>query len=216
MHRITTITLTAIAGFVDTATFVGVHGLFAAHVTGNFVVFGAALAKGVHEEDYLKLIAFPVFMFAVMVGVTIFSLSKSKRFGGVSLLLAVQALLLAVVAACFYAIPAQIPLSYLALTLVAAMGLQNSLHRYVAGPMTTVMTGTVMNWSAAMAEKLFRLPVPEGKSSKAQPFVAAFAGGCVAAGFMDQLLGLSSVIIPAFCLLCLAAFEFKIAKEKTA
>lgn len=30
------------AGYVDTASFLALHGLFAAHVTGNFVTLGAA------------------------------------------------------------------------------------------------------------------------------------------------------------------------------
>ena len=35
-------------GFVDTAAFVGLQGLFVAHVTGNFVTLGAALVLGSH------------------------------------------------------------------------------------------------------------------------------------------------------------------------
>jgi uncharacterized membrane protein YoaK (UPF0700 family) len=33
-------------GFVDTAGFMGLQGLFTAHVTGNFVTLGAALVFG--------------------------------------------------------------------------------------------------------------------------------------------------------------------------
>ena len=35
-------------GFVDTAGFLGLQGLFVAHVTGNFVTLGAALVQGSH------------------------------------------------------------------------------------------------------------------------------------------------------------------------
>jgi uncharacterized membrane protein YoaK (UPF0700 family) len=34
------------AGYVDTFGFLSLHGLFTAHVTGNFVTIGAALALG--------------------------------------------------------------------------------------------------------------------------------------------------------------------------
>src|SRR3954454_19234716 len=34
------------AGYVDTAGFLALQGLFTAHVTGNFVTFGAAVALG--------------------------------------------------------------------------------------------------------------------------------------------------------------------------
>jgi hypothetical protein len=35
-------------GFVDTAGFLGLQGLFTAHVTGNFVTLAAALVLGTH------------------------------------------------------------------------------------------------------------------------------------------------------------------------
>lgn len=34
------------AGFVDTAGFLALHGLFTAHVTGKLVTLGATLAQG--------------------------------------------------------------------------------------------------------------------------------------------------------------------------
>ena len=72
MRAISLVLLTFVAGFVDTATFVDANGLFAAHVTGNFVVFGAALARGIQEKDYLKLLTFPVFVLAVMFGTILY------------------------------------------------------------------------------------------------------------------------------------------------
>jgi uncharacterized membrane protein YoaK (UPF0700 family) len=36
------------AGFVDTVDFLGLQGLFAAHVTGNFVTLAAAFVYGSH------------------------------------------------------------------------------------------------------------------------------------------------------------------------
>jgi uncharacterized membrane protein YoaK (UPF0700 family) len=46
-HRIAAL-LGFVAGFVDTAGFLGLQGLFTAHVTGNFVTLGAALVLGTH------------------------------------------------------------------------------------------------------------------------------------------------------------------------
>ena len=40
--------LAAIAGYVDTLSFVALFGLFTAHVTGNFVTLAAALLYGTH------------------------------------------------------------------------------------------------------------------------------------------------------------------------
>src|SRR5471032_3565142 len=49
------------AGFVDTAGFLGLAGLFTAHVTGNFVTLGAALVLG-HHGIIGKILALPEFI----------------------------------------------------------------------------------------------------------------------------------------------------------
>jgi uncharacterized membrane protein YoaK (UPF0700 family) len=54
------------AGFVDTAAFLAPQGLFTAHVTGNFVTFGAALVNGT-SGAFAKLLALPVFCAVVLV-----------------------------------------------------------------------------------------------------------------------------------------------------
>ena len=46
-HRIAAL-LGFVAGYVDTAGFLGLQGLFTAHVTGNFVTLGATLVLGTH------------------------------------------------------------------------------------------------------------------------------------------------------------------------
>src|SRR5258707_2262536 len=51
-------------GFVDTMGFLGLQGLFTAHVTGNFVTLGAALAFGT-KGVIAKLIALPEFVIVV-------------------------------------------------------------------------------------------------------------------------------------------------------
>jgi uncharacterized membrane protein YoaK (UPF0700 family) len=51
-------------GFVDTAGFLGLHGSFTAHVTGNLVALGAALVFGTHGVIG-KLLALPEFIVIV-------------------------------------------------------------------------------------------------------------------------------------------------------
>src|ERR1700685_4594988 len=51
-------------GFVDTAGFVGLQGLFTAHVTGNFVTLAATLVLGTHGV-IAKLLALPEFILIV-------------------------------------------------------------------------------------------------------------------------------------------------------
>ena len=53
------------AGFVDTAGFLALQGLFTAHVTGNFVTLGASLLFGA-TGAVAKLLALPVFCLVVI------------------------------------------------------------------------------------------------------------------------------------------------------
>src|SRR5206468_13135064 len=62
--------LSFIAGYVDTAVFVGLFGLFTAHVTGNFVLIGSELVHR-RPDVWPKLLAFPVFVVAVAAAVKI-------------------------------------------------------------------------------------------------------------------------------------------------
>ena len=53
------------AGYVDTAGFLALNGLFTAHVTGNFVTLGAAFVHGT-TGAFAKLLALPLFCAVVV------------------------------------------------------------------------------------------------------------------------------------------------------
>src|SRR3984957_13398106 len=65
------------AGFVDTAGFLALQGLFTAHVTGNFVTLGASLALGT-SGAVAKLLALPVFC-VVVIAVRLLSSLLSRQ-----------------------------------------------------------------------------------------------------------------------------------------
>ncbi|WP_146012387.1 DUF1275 family protein, partial [Janthinobacterium sp. AD80] len=80
------ISLGFLAGYVDTLGFVALFGLFTAHVTGNFVLIGAALANATHASIVLKLLAFPAFILGVAAA-RLLSVAAERR-GGPALRLA--------------------------------------------------------------------------------------------------------------------------------
>src|ERR1700722_5392783 len=63
--RLLPLVLSLNAGFVDTAGFLALQGLFTAHVTGNFVTLGASLVLGT-SGALAKLLALPVFCVVVI------------------------------------------------------------------------------------------------------------------------------------------------------
>jgi uncharacterized membrane protein YoaK (UPF0700 family) len=63
--HVTVLLLSLNGGYVDTMSFLALRGLFAAHVTGNFVTLGASLALGT-TGVIAKLLALPVFCAGVV------------------------------------------------------------------------------------------------------------------------------------------------------
>ncbi len=63
---ITSLLLTLVASFTDSATFIGADKLFAAHVTGNFIILAYDIIHHAGRNEWSKLLAFPVFFLAVM------------------------------------------------------------------------------------------------------------------------------------------------------
>lgn len=198
------------AGFVDTATFVHLGGLFAAHVTGNFVVFAAALSRGLVAEDFLKLVTFPVFVIAVLLGAAIHERRRRQdrgqdRAGGHLTILGAEGLLLlgaGGVALAASLRDGSIDLEGLdvavAMTMVVAMGLQNSVHRIVPGPMTTVMTGNVTQFTTLIGHAVFgRKQEPSKAPIRWAPSIALLLGfglGCLASALSTRALGLSTAL----------------------
>src|SRR5258705_11691330 len=81
------------AGFVDTAGFLALQGLFTAHVTGNFVTLGAALVFGTHGI-IAKLLALPEFIIVIAVARLVGAALSAHGLPTLRLLLAVKGLLL--------------------------------------------------------------------------------------------------------------------------
>jgi uncharacterized membrane protein YoaK (UPF0700 family) len=135
-------------GFVDTAGFLGLAGLFTAHVTGNFVTLGAALVLGSHGIIG-KILALPEFILVIALARLAGAALRRRNAPVLRILLSAEvALLLAffVLAVAFGPFPnADTPAALLTgFAGIAAMALQNAVQRVHLSslPPTTLMTGS--------------------------------------------------------------------------
>lgn len=199
------ISLAALAGYVDTAGFVGLFGLFTAHVTGNFVLIGTELGHPGEGVLLLKFLAFPSFA-AGVIGARLLANACERR--GASairpLLLAQLVLLAGFTAAAIVGSPPLDPGAPIVLLAgmlgAAAMGIHNAAGKLVFGRIapTTVMTGNVTellinvtdcltgHGNPAVREKLARFGWP----------MLAFALGCILGGWGFRQAGFWCLLLP--------------------
>jgi uncharacterized membrane protein YoaK (UPF0700 family) len=182
------------AGYVDTAGFLALQGLFTAHVTGNFVTLGASIALGT-SGAVAKLLALPVFCVVVIATRLVGSLLSRRRRAALETLLAIKVLLLIAGAALAIRLgPFHDGDSWRALltgmTLVAAMAVQNAVHRIHLGsvPPSTLMTGTTTQIMIDLADLMHADPATQSRSPSKLGLmslnVLLFALGCGAAALL--------------------------------
>jgi uncharacterized membrane protein YoaK (UPF0700 family) len=200
-------------GYVDTAGFLALHGLFTTHVTGNFVTLGAALALGT-SGAVAKLLALPVFC-VVVVGVRLLSVVLvAKQLPALRAMLGFKVALLVVGAVLAIRLgPFDSGDGWAALltgmTLVAAMAIQNAIHRIHMGslPPTTIMTGNTIQVMIDLADLLRGVPADARRAiqlrlPRMSANVAAFAAGCAAAALFFAKQGTWCFLIPPVVAAC--------------
>jgi uncharacterized membrane protein YoaK (UPF0700 family) len=198
-----TLLLTAIAGFCDTITFVAADRIFSAHVTGNFIVFAYQMIKGAGPEDWIKLITFPVFVLAVIVGGWISSRFKNNHF-----LLCCEGIILILAGILAYSSATTgtplltVQMYVVTMMIVFAMGFQNAFGKlYVKethGP-TTMMTGNVTQFSldlgallsSGFADMSYLTGLKKGLVT-----LGGFLLGCVLGAYVGKIFGLTGVVLP--------------------
>jgi uncharacterized membrane protein YoaK (UPF0700 family) len=193
------------AGFVDTAGFLALQGLFTAHVTGNFVTLGAALALGT-SGVIAKLLALPVFC-VVVIGArwlgTLLSHHSTHPF--VPLLVLKVLLLIAGSAMAIRFGPFHDGDSWQAIAtgmvLVAAMAIQNAVHRVhlSSSPPSTLMTGTTTQIMLDIADRIYPRQGAEAPPARLMQMsinVIVFAIGCGTAALLYSRFGVWCFVVP--------------------
>jgi uncharacterized membrane protein YoaK (UPF0700 family) len=206
------IILSITAGYVDTAGFLALHGLFTAHVTGNFVTLGAALLSGA-TGIIAKLLALPVFcLFVISARLLRYRLVERNAPVVLTLLVIKLALLLiAMVLAIRYGpFPRQDAWSatITGMLLVGAMAIQNALHRVhlASAPPSTLMTGTTTQIMLDLADLVHGVPAEQKpaihvRMGRMASAVAAFAIGCAAGALLYGIASMWCFAIPPILIL---------------
>ncbi|SAL08949.1 hypothetical protein AWB64_00035 [Caballeronia sordidicola] len=209
--------LSAIAGYVDTLSFVALFGLFTAHVTGNFVLIGGGLA-GYGQGIFLKLMAFPAFVLGVALSSLLIRTASPETLArGACMLYAVQAVLLLAFSIAGIHLGSTFSPENWSVVLcgmigAAAMGVQNAHSRLVARPgvPNTVMTGNVTQVILDAIDLCSsRVGIDSKLASRARvakmlPAIIAFALGAIAGAFAYAHFGFWSLLLPVIALAWLA------------
>src|SRR5712672_3458865 len=200
--------LSVIAGSVDAIGFLGLGGLFTAHVTGNLVILAAHLARG-GKAPVAPMLSVPVFVAAL--GLTRLLASALERIGFASLrpLLLLQLLLLVgFLVLCVSAGPRIDPNTTIAILGgmlgVSAMAVQNALVQISlqGAPSTAVMTTNITRFMMDVGDVMLgRRPADVAKARDRAmgtwPAIVGFAVGCGLGATCEAAIGLLSLTLPA-------------------
>jgi uncharacterized membrane protein YoaK (UPF0700 family) len=195
-------------GFVDTAGFLGLAGLFTAHVTGNFVTLGAALVMGTHGIIG-KMLALPEFILVIALARVAGAALRARHLPALRILLIGKVLLLVA----FFALavgygPFPDPDSPAALLTgfagIAAMAVQNAVQRVhlSALPPTTLMTGSTTQATLDAVDLLIGAEDAKQTAQIRSRFgrlslsIVYFAAGCAVAAVLYWLVGFWCLLLP--------------------
>jgi uncharacterized membrane protein YoaK (UPF0700 family) len=214
--------LSVTGGYVDTAGYLALQGLFTAHVTGNFVTLGATLVLGT-TGALAKVMALPMFCVIVVAARLAGSALRARGRRPLITLLSVElALLILAFALAVVLGPFRNGDSWQAvatgMTLVSAMAIQNAVHRVhlAAAPPTTIMTGTTTQLMIDIADVLHgevqgRAATMKRLKSLATS-VGAFAVGCACAALLYARVNVWCFAVPPL----LAAVGVTLARARKA
>jgi uncharacterized membrane protein YoaK (UPF0700 family) len=193
-------------GYVDTAGFLALQGLFTAHVTGNFVTIGAALVFGT-SGVVAKLLALPVFCIVIVV-TRLMSRRLPSTWPVLQSMLTLKLMLLTVAAALAISLG---PFNngdgaaaiITGMTLVSAMAIQNAAHRIHLGtaPPSTLMTGTTTQIMIDVADTIHGVPPEERQATRTRlrhmtSAVITFAAGAAAGALFFKMIGTWCFALP--------------------
>jgi uncharacterized membrane protein YoaK (UPF0700 family) len=213
--------LSIIAGSVDVICFLGLGGLFAAHITGNLVVLAAHIATG-KATPLAPILSVPVFI--ALLGLTrlVAAGLEEIRHGTLRPLLGLQFVLLvsflAVRVSAGSGLDPAAPIAIVAgMLAVAAMAVQNALVQIslVGAPATAVMTTDITRFMMDVGAILFRRDPNEVADARSRaghtwPAIVGFIIGCSLGALFEVAIGPWSLALPTGLALLALALGFSV------
>jgi uncharacterized membrane protein YoaK (UPF0700 family) len=201
--------LSLIAGSVDVISFLGLHGLFVSHITGNLVILAVYMVN-VGTAPLALILAVPVFVLALgLTKIWVYFLNKSAR-DSLRPLLRLQFLLL---------------LGFLIFALtrwpilggmlgVSAMAVQNALVQLSLknSPSTAVMTTNVTRFVLDVGEIILGKDADTNRAASARaqgtwPAIVGFTIGCAVGALCEMTWGLWALLLPVMLALFIVVIE---------
>jgi uncharacterized membrane protein YoaK (UPF0700 family) len=208
--------LSLTAGSVDVISFLGLGGLFTAHITGNLVILAAHMVDG-GRAPLAPMLSVPVFMVALALSSVLAWGLEEAGLASLRPLLALQFVMLVgafvlCVAAGSRIDPGSSSAIVAGMLGVAAMAVQNALAQVslrgapATAVMTTNITRLLMDVGAmALAREPRDVSGARSRAKHTWPAVVGFALGCGLGALCEAAIGLWSLALPAgFALLALA------------
>jgi len=217
--------LSGIAGATDVIGFLGLSGLFTAHVTGNLVILTARILAG-SPAIFSHVLAVPVFMLVLLLTCLVAGVIERSGRSSLRPLLLLHFMMLAAFFGLSIA-PGLLPNGNVTLPVVAgmfgvaAMAVQNALVQIGLRdtPSTAVMTTNVTRLMLEIGTVLVGRDATEIAKAKRRalrifPVIVGFAIGCGLGAVGEATAGLWSLILPA--LLALIAYAMGAASTQLA
>jgi uncharacterized membrane protein YoaK (UPF0700 family) len=226
-------TLSSVAGYVDAAGFLSLFGLLPAHMTGDLVWAGAAVADRADVGWLVRIAMVLLFVSSVAVAAVAARIVRRRGQSPLPSLLSLMTIALGVFWAAGMALgplmtgPEGTATLFISGAGVMAMGIQNALMREALGALcpTTVMTGNLTQVIMDTVELVFasfdapaRRPERRRKEALARIArfglpVVSFTVGAVAGACATNALGFMSLAVPTLLSLLLTAHSFRVARQ---
>ena len=222
--RLLPFVLSATAGCCDVISFVGLGGLFTAHITGNLVILAAHVLAGEPAQVAL-ILSVPVFIAALALTRLLVAGLESIGLASLRPLLLLQFLLLAgffvvCVAAGSGADPDAANMIFAGMLGVSAMAVQNAMVQVAltGAPSTAVLTTNVTRFTMDVGAILLGHDPDEVVKSRRQakhtwPAIVGFAIGCGIGAMCKSAVGLWSLALPTGLALAAIAMSFSASRD---